>query len=121
MLDQHKNTTRTHTSKNATVVGNGDFDQGGNRINLEICVNNAIGQTLHVQLSHEGRTWPVVTQQATTRCTTFYDLDGPGPVLFHTDYTTRAALNQDPNPNWPANSCAENSGWQGLCDRRSYP
>ena len=121
MCDRALSSSAGPTVFSSDALSNLYFDQGGTRINLEICANNAVGQTLHVQLSTEDRTWPVVTQVAAERCTTFFDLDGPGSVTFHKLYTTRAALNQDPNPNWPGDGCAMNSGWQGLCDQRSYP
>lgn len=91
------------------------FDNNGERINLEVCANNLSGQTVRAQLSRPGHTYNIVSQQATNRCVIFWDMDGPGTVLFNTNYTTRAALNQNPNPNWPV-PCYTATGGQGLCD-----
>lgn len=94
------------------------FDNNGDRINLEVCANNLPGKSVRVQLSRPGQTYNVVSQQATGRCVIFWDLDGPGSVLFNTNYTTRAALNQNPNPSWPV-PCYTATGGQGLCDTKS--
>ncbi len=94
------------------------FDQNGERINLEICANNLPGQTVYARLSRPGNVWSAVTQQATDRCVTFWDMDGAGATFTNTTYTTRAALNQPPNDNWPV-PCFNATGGQGLCDSAS--
>ena len=96
------------------------FDNNGNRINLEVCANNLPGQTVKAQLSRPGKTFNVVSQTASGRCVTFWDMDGAGPVLSNTNYTTRAALNQNPNPNWSGSGCFSSTGGQGLCDTKSF-
>ena len=94
-------------------------DNNGDRINLEICANNLPGQTVKAYLSREtpGLNYPIVSQVATGRCVTFWDMDGPGALVRNTHYTTRAALNQDPNPSWPGPACLAVTGGQGSCDQ----
>lgn len=96
------------------------FDQNGNRINLEVCADNLPAQTVNVRLSRPGHTFSVVSQTAFSRCVTFWDMDGAGPVLFNTLYTTRAALNQNPGDSWPV-PCYTATSHQGLCDSGSLP
>ena len=91
------------------------FDSNGNRINLTVCADNLPGQTVSAQLSRPGRTFAVVSQRASARCVTFWDMDGAGPTFVNTPYTTRAALNQNPNAGWPV-PCNSATGGQGLCD-----
>ena len=95
------------------------FDQNGERINLQVCANNLAGQTVYVRLTRPGRVFDVVSQTATSTCTTFWDLDGPGPVFNNTPYTTKAALNQPPNDSWPV-PCHSATGGQGLCDTATF-
>jgi hypothetical protein len=95
------------------------FDNNGDRINLQVCADNLIGQSVRAQLSRAGRTWSVVSQIATSRCVTFWDMDGAGATWTNTIYTTRAALNQNPNPVWNATGCFATTGGQGLCDSKS--
>lgn len=95
------------------------FDQNGERLNLEVCADNLPGQTVYVRVMRPGRVFPVVVQQSSSRCITFYDLDDTGPVLADTTYTTLAALNQPPNDNWPV-PCFAPTGGQGLCDAGVY-
>lgn len=94
------------------------FDQAGARINLTVCADNLPGQVVYVQLSRPGRTFDLVTQRASTRCVTFWDLDGVGMTYAGTDYTTRAALNRSPNPSWSGTGCAVATGGAGLCDTK---
>lgn len=116
--------THTPTSTPPITVFSGNpssrlfFDNNGDRINLEVCADSILGQSVRVQLSHPGQTYNVVSQQATSRCITFWDMDGPGSVLLNTDYTSRAALNQNPNPSWPV-PCHTATGGQGLCDTKN--
>jgi N-acetylmuramoyl-L-alanine amidase len=90
-------------------------DQGGGRINLEVCADNLPGQTVQAQLSRPGKSFSVVSQTASGRCVTFWDLSGAETPLGSTTYTTRAALNQPPNPGWGV-PCYASTGGRGLCD-----
>lgn len=92
------------------------FDRGGDRINLEVCANNIRGQNVTVRMTRPGRDFGNVTRRASSRCLTFYDLDGAGPVFRNTTYTTRAALNRAPSTSWPV-PCARATNLAGLCDR----
>jgi hypothetical protein len=67
-----------------------------------------------------GRIWPVYSQVATSRCITFWDLDGTGPMNTRTTYSSRAALNQQPDPAWPI-PCYGATGGKGLCDSLYRP
>ena len=111
--------TRAESAPNVTTFTNGVsrlfFDQNGERINLEVCADSLPGQTVFAQLTRPGRTWDVVSQAASGTCVTFYDLDGAGPTLTNTPYTTRAALNSVPDPTWPV-PCGATTGARGLCD-----
>ena len=73
---------------------------------------------VYARLSRPGNVWSAVTQQATDRCVTFWDMDGAGATFTNTTYTTRAALNQPPNDSWPV-PCFNPTGGQGLCDNAS--
>ena len=95
------------------------FDQNGDRINLEVCADNLPGQTVFARLARPSRTFDVLSQRASERCTTFWDMDGDGPALSNITYTTKAALNQSPNDTWSA-PCYEATGGQGLCDSAQY-
>lgn len=93
------------------------LDRGGDRINLEVCADMLPGQDVTVRMmTRPGRDFGNVTRRASSRCYTFWDLDGAGPVLRGTTYTTKAALNQAPSTPWPV-PCGQATGARGLCDR----
>jgi hypothetical protein len=83
---------------------------------LKVCADNIIGQTVYVVFSRPGKTWSY-NKKATSRCVSFTNMDGSGPLNGNTLYESRAALNQQPSPSWSSRSCyAGNSNQQGLCD-----
>lgn len=90
-------------------------DQNWNRVNLTICADNLAGNTVYVDFRRSGKEFTVPPKIATSRCVTFYDMDGAGPMN-HTTYFSRAALNQKPDTGWPAPGCASVTGKKGLCD-----
>jgi len=94
-------------------------DQSWGRANLKICADNLPGNTVYVLFSRSGKIWEY-SQAATSTCVTFWDMDGAGSMLRYTTYSSRAALNQKPNPAW-AIPCAGPSGGQGLCDNLYRP
>ncbi len=91
------------------------FDQNGDHINLEVCADNLPGQIVFARLSRSGRSFDMLFQRASSRCVMFLDMDGDGPTLANTTYTTKAALNQLPGDGWPI-PCYEATSGQGLCD-----
>lgn len=95
------------------------FDQNGARINLKVCADNLNGQTVRAQLSRLGQTYAVVSEHASGRCVTFWNMDGSGNVDPNTPYTTRVALNQNPSVSWPVPCYYATSG-KGLCDTKTY-
>ncbi len=83
---------------------------------LKVCADNIIGQTVYVVFSRPGKTWSY-NKKATSRCVSFTNMDGSGPLNGNTLYESRAALNQQPQASWSSRSCyAGNSNQQGLCD-----
>jgi hypothetical protein len=83
---------------------------------LKVCADNIVGQTIYVVFSRPGREW-AYNKKATSRCVTFTNMDGSGPLNGNTLYVSRAALNQQPLATWSQTSCyAGNSNQQGLCD-----
>jgi len=94
-------------------------DQNWGRANLRVCANNLNNQVVYVRFFRPGREWKY-NQRATSNCVTFLDMDGAGPLNGNTTYYSQAALNQEPNPNWPI-PCAGPSGGQGLCDAIRRP
>ena len=96
--------------------------QDGNwlRLNLTITANNLSGQKICVHTTRPGRDFGETCQNATSNSITFYDLDSSGYMNSKTLYTTRAAMNQDPNLAWPV-PCAAATGGKGLCDNLYRP
>jgi hypothetical protein len=88
---------------------------------LTVCADNIVNRTVYVNFRRPDpkTTWKVWTfnKKATSRCVTFKDMDGSGPLNGGTLYESRAALDQQPSTDWSNTSCyAGNSKQQGLCD-----
>ncbi len=96
-------------------------DQNWGRLNLTITASNLNGQNICVRRWRSGRDFGTFCQQATSNTITFYDLDLAGPMNSNTTYYSQAAMNQNPNPSWPAPGCAGPTGGQGLCDALFRP
>ena len=90
------------------------MDQNYDRLNLEVCAANLPNNTVYVIVNRPGREWRY-SMKADGRCVTFWDMDGAGPVIPNITYSSRAALNEWPDPNWPI-PCAGATGGYGLCD-----
>jgi surface antigen len=96
------------------------LDQNGARANLKVCAANLSGNTVNVLFAGNGKSWTSSQKApANATCITFYALNG-APLVSHTTYYSRAALNQQPNPAWPI-PCASKTGGQGLCDPFTRP
>ena len=87
------------TTPDPNIIKNGSSslyqDKSWGRANLKVCADNLAGNTVNVLFSRPGRTWEY-SQKATSRCVTFWDMDGAGPLNRGTTYTSRVALNQKP-------------------------
>lgn len=99
-------------------------DKNG-KANLTICADNLAGSTVYVLfrwpngLKKDGSVkWTKLTysKKASNNCVTFPNIDGPGPLAKGVVYESRAALNQQPQANWPASDCYTQSDYQGLCN-----
>ena len=86
----------------------------GEQLNLRVCADNLSGREVRVHTVRLGRDLGRRALRATSECVTFIDLEGPGPLLDAT-YFTRAALDGDPSPEWPA-PCHSHTAGYGLCD-----
>jgi murein DD-endopeptidase MepM/ murein hydrolase activator NlpD len=91
------------------------IDQNGNRANLTVCADNLKGKEVYYQFWRDGRSWNN-HQTATSRCITFWDIDGAGPVLKNTLYYSRASIGAPPSNDWGI-PCFEASGGYGLCNK----
>jgi len=87
----------------------------GMQLQLEVCADNLPGETVHLIYHRDGTRPQSFAQTATSRCTTFVDVDGPGSVDSTTSHFTWAALNDLPNQMWPI-PCYRETGGRGLCD-----
>jgi hypothetical protein len=96
------------------------FDQGVARLNAEVCADNLPGQVVTAIASRPGRQWAPVSQTASGRCVTFWDLDGAGDVFRDVAYTVRVALQGGPDINWSV-PCYAATGGVGLCGQAQYP
>jgi hypothetical protein len=99
-------------------------DKNG-KANLSICADNLAGSTIYVLfrwpsgLKKDGSVkWTKLSysQMALSNCITFVNIDGPGVLIKGVVYESRAALNQQPQANWPASDCYTQSDYQGLCN-----
>jgi hypothetical protein len=96
-------------------------DQNYGRLNLQVCADSISGKEVWVIVSRPGKEWFYSRQiPSGTRCTTFYDLDGAGPLLKNTTYTTRAGLGAWPDQSWGV-PCHSATGGYGLCDKLTTP
>ncbi|MBA4420122.1 MAG: hypothetical protein C0391_03140 [Anaerolinea sp.] len=92
---------------------------------LTVCADNIAGSTVYVLFrrpngtKNDGTTkwmnW-TYSQKAISRCVTFKNLDGAGPLIKGVKYESRAALNQQPKAVWSASNCYDSSNQQGLCN-----
>ncbi len=100
------------------------FDQGNERINLEVCADNLPGNTLYVKFSRPGKDWSqwnISPQTATGNCVTFWNLDGSGPAFTDVPYSAMVSMGGYPNTSWPVTGCLEASGRMGMCTQIQYP
>ncbi len=86
----------------------------GEDLNLEVCASNLSGKKVYVHVSRPGKVW-TYNQVASGNCHTFVNLEGAGPLLANTTYTTRLGLGAAPDANWPV-PCWSTTGGYGLCD-----
>lgn len=90
------------------------IDQNGERANLTVCADNIVNKTVYVIFWRAGSEWSY-HDVASSRCITFWDMDGAGPLFANTNYFSVAALGALPDKNWPI-PCYEATGGYGLCD-----
>jgi hypothetical protein len=113
------NKINTPTPVPTQFLGNPSSHLGDNNgsADLKVCADNLPGNTVYVLFTRPGKTFDVKPIKATSRCVTFTNMDGSGPLNGNTLYESRAALNRQPDPAWSSTSCyAGNSKQQGLCD-----
>jgi murein DD-endopeptidase MepM/ murein hydrolase activator NlpD len=95
------------------------FDNGSDRINLEVCADNLAGNVVYSKLWRSERWWEYTTA-ASGRCVTVWDMDGAGGVFTDRPYRAWASLNSAPDTNWPVNCYYGISNRYGLCTQAQY-
>jgi len=96
------------------------FDQGNNRLNLEVCADNLAGNTLYVKSWRNAGFLPDKSAKADSNCYTFWDLDGAGPAFTDVPYRTWVSMGNSPDANWGF-PCLDATGREGMCTQAQYP